>query len=280
MLWPFSKNTTLKQYAEEQLIQSLSTTTSSSSSSSSSSASTTTTTTMITTYQNYTIVKNPFWTAYPVWDQNTTTAIEFLKFYQCQKRILVGNPNLFDSCEHRLYTGTDNLDQVLEIHTFYGNSILSRYNSQMAYNTSGDNMNIEGSFLNNQYTPYRWSGFQSYPYNYLGRSTGDNYSTMTSPIIFNEDMILTLSLTQTPLTFNYQRAFSLTVPLPTNSLVQYPVSQSIPVRRFVEYKSSWNKYQLMGNPKDSYGMKYTVPIGMASLQRFANFPIFAGIRDY
>ena len=38
----------------------------------------------------------------------------------------------------------------------------------------------------------------------------------------------------------------------------------------------WIKFQSLGQPLDSYGMPYKMPIGMLSLERFADIPIFVG----
>ena len=33
---------------------------------------------------------------------------------------------------------------------------------------------------------------------------------------------------------------------------------------------------LKGTPRDSYGMPYTIPLGMSSLEKYAGFPVYAG----
>lgn len=54
-------------------------------------------------------------------------------------------------------------------------------------------------------------------------------------------------------------------------------SKSLPVRRFTEDSSTWNKIRdSMGKQRDAYGMPYTTPIGMASMEHLANFPLFVG----
>jgi hypothetical protein len=42
----------------------------------------------------------------------------------------------------------------------------------------------------------------------------------------------------------------------------------------VEDVQTWNPYRNLGTPNDSYGMPYTIPVGFASMERFAKFPIY------
>lgn len=111
--------------------------------------------------------------------------------------------------------GTDGLSDdthhPLQLRTFYGNASLQTYASSFADNIS-DPIIVNGSIVNNQYPAYYWSGFASYPYGYLGRSTGANFSALKAPIVFNPDTAMSLTLTQTPLIFTYQRQFNVRIP--------------------------------------------------------------------
>jgi hypothetical protein len=253
MLWPYAKNSTLAAVDQAQILSS--------------------------DTSNIIFVPNPFWAAYPAWDTNQS---DFLKYYQCTKRMYAGNPGLFTSCEQTIYTGTDGIaENMLQLKSFYGNETIKSFDTSIATNMSSlEGFNVEGSTLNQQYTPYYWSGFVSYPYDYLGVQQGVNYSTMKHPVMFNKDAVLSLSLTQEPLIFNYQREFTVAIPFTTGSAdvnEDNPQYVSASVRRFVEYSTSWQQYRSLATPLDSYGMGYRIPLGMASLQRFTGFPVFVGM---
>ena len=53
-------------------------------------------------------------------------------------------------------------------------------------------------------------------------------------------------------------------------------AETVDVRRFTETTYSWNNMRKLGTPTDSYGMNYTIPVAMASLERFAGIPLFVG----
>lgn len=253
LLWPFSSNATLAAADQMQML-------------------------MAESIDDILIIPNPFWTAYPSWDSNHS---DFLKFYQCSKRMFGGMPGVFYSCDQTILSGTDGkAENVLQLHSFYGNKTIQAFNDDIASNISfPEGIDVNGSTVNQQYTPYYWSGFYYYPYSYLGLSQGVNYTTMKNPLIFSKDAVMSLALTQSPLIFKYNREFAVQIPFTTGSA---DVSENNPkhvfanVRRFVEHVSSWQPYRTLASPKDSYGMGYNIPVGMASLQRYADFPVFVG----
>jgi hypothetical protein len=241
-------------------------------------------------------VRNPYWMIFPAWTYNET---KFMKHFQCEKRTVNGLPYHFNSCEQTLFTGRDAINNTLDLKYFYGNdSIYPLVITNKSYE-------VNGSTFNNQYPMYLWSGFSSYPYTYSGRTRGVNYSAYKNPSIFNKILNMQYTLSQDSLLYTFQREISVTMPLPTTPTFtsvasgeektddksggsgstttdtlnvglgdSAPLVVSFPTRRFVEDLNTWNHYRQLGISKDSYGMPYTIPKGFASLERFANFPLF------
>ena len=229
---------------------------------------------------NYTQVTNPHFAMYPAWTANDTA---FNKHYQCQKRFLGGTPYLFNSCFDTLYTGRDNLDKTLRIQTLHGNDtiypfapefVLDASSAAYVLQNSTNSVPVTGSSINNQHAPELWTGFQAYPYNYQGLSGGVNYNTMTAPTIFDKHHGMTFTLYQKSLIFEFQRQLTVSMPLKTSQFNTFSPMQTLPARRFVEDTDTWAQYRSMGVPRDSYGMPYQIPLGMASLERYAAFSIF------
>jgi hypothetical protein len=86
---------------------------------------------------------------------------------------------------------------------------------------------------------------------------------------------MTFTLSQKSLIFEFQRQLSITMPLKVEQTNTFNPVQTLPARRFVEDKDTWEPHRAQGTPRDSYGMPHIIPIGMASLERYANFPIYA-----
>lgn len=253
MLWPYSSNTTLAALHQARMITESSSTIST--------------------------VRNPFWTAFPAYDNNAT---DFLKYFQCQKRIFFGPPDLFSGCDHVIYTGADVLTKAAQLLKFYGNDTLQYFDAEDATIRETDGVAVNGTVVGgpgaggNQLAAQGWDGFDSYPYDYLGRTAGPNFRTITEPVLFNKETAIPVKLSQSSLIFQTQREFSLTFPLPTDSSRLSPTSPtaSVPIRRFVEISTTWSPYQTLASPRDSYGMTYKIPIGVASMQKVADFPLF------
>jgi len=124
---------------------------------------------------------------------------------------------------------------------------------------------------------YGWDGFLGYPYIYMGRSAGPDVLALQEPSIFDEDLKLPMKLSQNELG-KFDKDIILGIPIvsgPNGASVSNDVG-SILLRRFTESSSTWKYFQDIGKPKDSYGMPYQVPIGMATLENFAGFPLFVG----
>jgi hypothetical protein len=124
---------------------------------------------------------------------------------------------------------------------------------------------------------YQWSGFRKYPFNYLFRNAGKYYSALSRPYLFCKQHALNFLLSQSSLKFSFEKEISLSIPLPiTSSTANSGSIGSIPTRRFVEIAETWSNLKDKTSPNDSLGMKYSVPVGMASLERFAEFPLYSG----
>ena len=209
-------------------------------------------------------VRNPYWTAYPAWN---TDDVEFQKYFQCQKRTLGGLPGKFRSCFDVLNTGRQNLNDSKNQVEFFGNDTLYFFD---------DGMNVNGStYL--AHPMMLWDGFLTYNYSYQGVKAGTRYLEMERPRIFIKLHSISLELNQNMFTYDWQKNIMQEVPL-TDTYTERTFNRTliIPLRRFVEWKESWAPLGHLGSPKDSYGMKYIIPKDMASLERLAGFPIFAG----
>lgn len=209
-------------------------------------------------------VFNPHWAAYPAW---LSGEMGFQKHYQCQKRMFSGPPDLYNSCFDTLHTGRDLLNNTLNLKSIHGNATVFPYIAGGAA--------VNGSTINNQYEPYLWPGFLKYRYDYLGVSAGPDFMTMTGPTTYSKLLSMTYSLYQKSLIFEFQRQFLIQMPLKTALTNTFPVTALYATRRFVEDTDTWDPHRALGTSLDSYGMPFTTPIGMASLERFSGFPVFA-----
>jgi len=72
-----------------------------------------------------------------------------------------------------------------------------------------------------------------------------------------------------------------------NLFISFPLSNSfksvnqssgisISLRRFTEDSDTWNYLRDLGVPKDSFGMNYTIPYGMATIERLSGLPMYIG----
>jgi hypothetical protein len=215
---------------------------------------------------NYTRVRNPHFAMYPGWMANDTA---YQKHYQCQKRFMGGTPDQFNSCYDTLYTGRDALNKTLDIKFLHGNDTI------YPFGNGTQSIAVDGSSISNQLAPEQWTGFMQYPYNYLGLTGGLNYKKMTAPTVFHKLHGMSFTLYQKSLIFEFQRQLSLPMPLKTSQVNQFSPKVTLPVRRFVEDTDTWEHHRHTGVPLDSYGMPYTIPIGTASLERYADFPIYS-----
>lgn len=112
------------------------------------------------------------------------------------------------------------------------------------------------------------------------------FRALSSPRIFDKHHALSYELSQTELIYAYQRDISVVFPLETSfisinrsftGLTTSPITgTAVRARRFVESSDTWNNLRKLGTPKDSYGMNYTIPIGMASIERLSGIPMYVG----
>jgi len=209
-------------------------------------------------------VRNPYWTAYPAWNTND---VEFQKYFQCQKRTLGGLPGKFRSCFDTLNTGRLNLNDSRNQVTFFGNDTLYFFD---------EGMNVNGSTYM-AHPMYLWDGFLTYNYSYKGVKAGTRNLEMQRPRVFIKLHSISLELNQNMFIYDWQKNIMQEIPISdTYTGRSYNRTLIMPVRRFVEWEESWAPLGQLGSPKDSYGMKYIIPRDMASLERLAGFPIFAG----
>ena len=235
MLWPYSSNTSVVQHALDTIATE-------------------------STIQ----VFNPHWAAYPNWLSGTEG---FQKHYQCQKRTFGGMPDMYNSCYDTLYTGRDRLNNTLNLKILHGNDTVYPYAAGPAA--------VNGSTINNQYEPFLWPGFLKYRYDYLGISAGEEFMKMKAPTTYSKLLSMTYSLFQKSMVFEFQRQFLLQMPLKINLTNDFPVTALYMARRFVEDTDTWDPHRALGTSHDSYGMPFDTPIGMASLERYSGFPLFA-----
>jgi hypothetical protein len=219
---------------------------------------------------------NPYYALYPVWNQgditettlmtNTSTSgLEFLKHYQCQGRYLYGPPALYNSCVSKINTGKVDLTQVSNLLEYHGNDTLYQYNTPMEVNGSVDE----------QLSPGLWDSFRLYPYSYQGNRAGTTFNSYMNPVVWNKIHGLRLLMNQEEIE-NWdkeQRIFPTFQSIfDDNSTSSYFVM----TRRFQEAYLSWQPYESTGTPRDSYGMKYQIPIAMSSVERLAGYAVYIG----
>ena len=211
-------------------------------------------------------VRNPNWVAYPAWHSNDT---EFNKFFQCQKRTLGGLPELFLSCSDTLNTGRQFSEQILNIEKYMGNDTLYFFSKGMPVN---------GSTQFSQLPPYFWSGFFSYPFTYHGETIGPNYTKLTLPTMFSKQHAMHFALSQSDFTYIWQKETMLYMPISDTFRTRgvFPKTYLYVARRFIEVSATWDALRHLGVPKDSYGMPYVTPHGMASLEKLASYPVYVG----
>lgn len=222
-------------------------------------------------YENpndYLIIYNPNFALYPAW---TSTDVDFNKFYQCQKRTYFGKPSLFNNCVDVLYTGRDLLNKTLNTVQSHGNTSIYFFDG----NDSKSSLFVNGSSINNQLYSSLYDGFNAYPYIYLGNNAGVDFYKMKNQRIFYKPHSIELLLSQDSLIFAFQKDIILTIPFPTADGSGTP-SLTINTRRFVEDTTTWDHLRDLGTPRDSYGMPYTTPPGMTSIEHLTNFPMFIG----
>jgi hypothetical protein len=220
--------------------------------------------------QNKTIirVRNPYWAAYPAWNSNDT---DWNKFYQCQYRTMSGPTGLFPSCVDTLNTGRRNVKQVMNIEKLNGNATVLHVPKNPA-------APVTGSAQNGQFPMYSWSGFLKYPYIFEALLAGPKYEALTNPTLFHRPHAIKMELSQSTITDVTERVVLLAIPPKLAFEDNRNISKSLVLqtRRFVEDGTTWDNIRTLSVPKDSYGMNYTTPKGMASLESLTGFPVFVG----
>lgn len=207
-------------------------------------------------------VFNPMWAAHPAWDSGN---VAFNKYLQCQRLYFGGAPNMFTSCVDTLTTGMIEIQSALNIKSFAGSESAPYFDSFFTVNGS--------TFPDLQLPMYLWDGFDVLPYSYFSENI--RFDEKTEVDLFDKKYGFWFPLSQSSLSFAFERDIGLPFPIAEAwGVTSVAGSQSTPLRRFVEDVDSWSHFQEYGTPKDSYGMPYTVPIGMASLERTTKYPLF------
>lgn len=206
---------------------------------------------------------NPYYTLYPAW--NNKSSLEFIKHYQCQGRFLFGPPSLFSSCVTTINTGKKELSQISNILKYLGNDTIYHYSSGMPVNGT----------INEQLQPGLWDAFKMYKYNYRGSKKGISFDFYSNPVFWNRIHGLRLEFTQSEIE-DWDKLQRIYPVFRSSFQLNQSLEYFIVSRRFQEDYHSWEGYQRVGKPKDTYGMKYDIPIAMSSFERLANYPIYIG----
>eukprot|EP01042_Synura_sphagnicola_P003325 gene3325-4117_t len=103
---------------------------------------------LLNMYKNNIVrVRNPIWAMYPLWNSNNST---LQKYFQCQKRLADGSPNLFASCLNTIDTGLTHLINTQSTTRLQGNDSV-RHSNRSAHVTGFDST---------QFGPHLWKGFR------------------------------------------------------------------------------------------------------------------------
>ena len=252
ILWPFSMNSTIAQYANDIIAADNASQ-------------------MITNKTNVVQVFNPFYAIYPAWHSGD---VEFNKFIQCQKRMMQGLPNYFNSCSDTMATGRDDYSNIMNLLVYHGNDTIYLYNTPTA------GMNVSGtSNTNEQYQAYFWDGILKYPYSYQGNTAGPDYHNLQYPVLFNKQYGMKMVLSQNLLEFGWQRDIAVSIPYISAKYLNESLAMTYQIRRFTEDQNTWTSLQL-GTMHDMYGMVYQAPEGMTSFEKIAGVPAFVGTPHY
>ena len=255
LLWPYSSNRTLAFAAKEYMASNAS----------------------------FVKIRNPVYAAHP---GMTTGDKAYNKHRHEQGRILNGQPDLFSSPYDTLDTGRKDVRKSSSLLKFKGNSSIIHLpplptpprGADMKGLSSSVSMKVTGSTSRTGQQPMGlWSAFFKYPYSWLGLSEGAHFFQLTSPTLFSKQLGLSFELSQQSFLTASEDNIALVIPIPDSiSTLNQTKSLHVQVRRFVEDQATWNRLRSLGVPLDTYGMPYTIPQGMASLEYLAGFPIFAG----
>lgn len=188
-----------------------------------------------------------------------------------------GLPNQFNSCYDTVLSGRNDYTNIQNLISYRGNDTVTHYLESTGV------INVTGSTSNNkQHRAYIWDGFLAYPYSYQDKSRGPGYFKETIPVVFDKHHALKYELSQDSLQFEWQRNIMLDIPLVPLEYRKDPGdtrTEQYQSRRFVEDRQTWLNLQL-GEPQDSFGMKYQIPEGMTSLERLSGVPAYVGTAHY
>ena len=213
-------------------------------------------------------VFNPIWAAFPAWNTNDTG---FIKYYQCQKRLLMGPPLLYKSCVDKLDTGRVDIKTALNILAFQGNESIYLMNHKGKMSVGGSST----QFLQNE--AELWQGFYVYPYLYDGLTKGAAYDALKAPVLFNKQYGVKLTLSQDFFTFDFEKNKFSTLPITDGPLRRnFTKTLETVSRRFTETETTWDALTELSEAFDSFGMPHDIPKGMASLERSTGMPFYIG----
>ena len=234
---------------------------------------------------SYIKIRNPVHAAHP---GMTSGDKAYNKHRHEQGRVLSGEPDLFNSPYDTLDTGRKDVRKSSSLLKFKGNSSITHLPTTSPMREGGGrgrgedlkgvSMKVIGSTSRTgQQAMGLWSAFYKYPYSWLGLSEGMQFFQLTAPTLFSKQLGLALELSQQSFLTASEDNIAIVIPIPDSpSTANQTKSLHVQVRRFVEDQSTWDQLRALGVPLDTYGMPYTIPQGMASLEYLAGFPIFAG----
>ena len=204
---------------------------------------------------------------------------KFQKDRVCAHRHLAGPKNRYRSCTMEIETGRHNLQQIQRVRRWYGNDTLSGGEDfEMS-------IRVEGN-LGNQFKPELWEGFKTYPFpsGYFMRMEGLSYKSADNWTIIAGDELLQLQLTRMDqyksVDYNLaDQGMKIALEYPT----YYQLAEmnqtdffSVKPNRYIVPQESWDAARLRAGRalRDTLGERYSVPIGMSSIEGLAGFPVF------
>ena len=217
---------------------------------------------------------NPIWAMHPGLNYNDES---FQKYYQCQSRLYSGEINLFNNCNTILTTGRLHSNQTLQIIEHKGNKTINHF-----IKNSKQEITVKGTSEKFLYNYFLWEGFKTFPYTYNLETFGKYYNLLTFPNYYDKLNNLIFQFNQITLPYSFQKDLSIQFPIPiTFKDINSSNGISFPVRRFLESTETWDNLRSLGVPTDSFGMNYTIPYGMASIERMTGIPFYVGTpHDY
>ncbi|KAJ8598298.1 hypothetical protein CTAYLR_006008 [Chrysophaeum taylorii] len=211
--------------------------------------------------------------------------VDFHKENDCLHRFL-GGPKAHANCNVTINTGKRDLSDVRRLVEWYGNETLR---AGVGF-VSGIPVSA-GLLLNSDYQlqPFGWEGFKWLNFSYKFRYEGLDYLGNESIYVIDPDLMLVQDLER-------QNGGDLDIGMADSSddyYVEWPTRKEYDPSNYT--RRAWirgNRYETTRRTfsaarlrahdrlRDTRGMPYTVPIGMASIEILANTPIFVSLPHF